>query len=465
MTADRPPAFLSVADHRLRVCLHPGQWQAWCSARRIVCVLAGAQGGKTVFGPVWLLREMQRQGPGDYLVVTPTYPLLRLKALPSFLYLFQGLLDLGEYSAAHNAFTLSPGGAQALFGAAHDPQQVTRVLFGYASNPESLESATIQAAWLDEAGMARFPVASWEAILRRLSLARGRILITTTLYNLGWLKQQVYDRYLAGDPTIDVINFPSSLNPRFPAAEFAERALTMPAWRFNMLYRARYDRPAGLIYDNFDSRADVIPRFAIPSGWKRAVGLDFGGVNTAAVFFARDPAARRWILYRTYKAGGRTAAEHAREIKRGEPPFALVAGGSPAEDQWRKEFSTAGLPVRAPLVRDVEIGIQRVYRLHARHRIQVFDDLTDYLNEKQTYSRVVDDAGNVLEGIEGKAHYHLMDAERYIAGYLVRRPASGISAPGAAYPVDERADKRPDEADGRPLTLRELMEDATRTRY
>jgi hypothetical protein len=59
-------------------------------------VLAGTQGGKTSFGPVWLWREMQLRGPGDYLVVTPTFPLLEMKALPTLLQLFRGWLGLGH---------------------------------------------------------------------------------------------------------------------------------------------------------------------------------------------------------------------------------------------------------------------------------------------------------------------------------------------------------------------------------
>ena len=45
-------------------------------------------------------------------------------------------------------------------------------------------------------------VQSWEAVLRRLALYQGRVLGGTTLYNLGWLKQQIYDRLgvlLTGD--------------------------------------------------------------------------------------------------------------------------------------------------------------------------------------------------------------------------------------------------------------------------
>lgn len=167
---------------------------------------------------------MQLRGPGDYLVATPTFPLLELKALPEFRRLFEDMLALGRYvGSPTRAFTLSESGQRRLFGNS-GKSLVTRVLFGYAAEPESLESATIKAACLDEAGQKRFKLGAWEAILRRLSIHQGRALITTTIYNLGWLKQQVYDRWLAGDQDYEVVNFPSVENPAFPREEYERGA-------------------------------------------------------------------------------------------------------------------------------------------------------------------------------------------------------------------------------------------------
>jgi len=85
-----------IENKTMRYYFHKGQKRAWLSKKRFVTVLAGTQGGKTVFGPHWLLREIQWRGPGDYMIVTPTYPLLELKALPTFRNLFETILDLGE---------------------------------------------------------------------------------------------------------------------------------------------------------------------------------------------------------------------------------------------------------------------------------------------------------------------------------------------------------------------------------
>lgn len=407
--------FAQHGDH-LDLSLHPGQWNAWSSDRRFVVVLAGAQSGKTCFGPVWLYREIQRCGPGDYMVVTPTYPLLEMKALPEFLRLFQERLRLGKYVASPSRrFTFSREGIRRTFGDAAGP---TRVLFGCATEPESLESATIRGVWCDEAGQRRFRQSAWEAILRRLALSQGRALLTTTPYDMGWLKKRFYDAWKAGDPEIDVIQFSSIMNPAFSAAEFERARRDLPEWKFDLFYRGVFTRPAGLIYESFDEERDVMPRRDVPAHWERFLGVDFGGVHTAAVFVARDPATGRLWVYREYLAGGRTAKEHVRALLDGEPGVPFAVGGAPSEDQWRSEFGDAGLPIAAPEFSSVEVGLDRVFGAHAQRRIVVFDDLERYLEEKLNYSRALDDTGAPTPEIERKSTFHLMDAERYIVGYL-----------------------------------------------
>ena len=45
------------------------------------------------------------------------------------------------------------------------PEGETNVYFGHAQDPDSLESATAKAAWLDEAGQGKFKLDSWRAVL------------------------------------------------------------------------------------------------------------------------------------------------------------------------------------------------------------------------------------------------------------------------------------------------------------
>ena len=410
---------------RYRFDRHRGQWRAWQSMARFVAIISGTQGGKTSFGPLWLHREVKLAGPGDYLVATPTFPLLEVKALPEFRRLFEDLFFLGKYfSSPTRRFEFSDFGQRAMWGAS-GRDYATKILFGYAADPESLESATARAAWLDEAGQKRFKLGSWEAILRRLSIHMGRVLITTTPYFLNWLKTKIWDRRRQSG--YEVVNFRSVDNPAFPREEYERARRDLPEWKFRMYYDGLFTRPAGLIYDAFDRELHVERPFPIPDDWQRYMGVDFGGVNTGAVKFAQRPGTDTYYLYQEYRGGNRTAAEHARALLAGEPHTPIAFGGSRSEGQWRNEFRAAGLTLRPPVIGDVEVGINRVYGAHRRNQIYVFESCEAYLDEKASYSRKLDEAGEPTEEIEDKSSYHLMDAERYVGGYLFR-PESGQRA-------------------------------------
>ena len=408
--------FLDVHDGMVDFNFHKNQLRAWDSERRFVVICAGNQSGKTVSGPPWLHREIILKGPGDYLVVAPTYKLLNKKALPQFLQLFESLLKLGKYNKSEHVFNVSPEGEEKLFGSRQEVPTV--IFFGYAEDPESLESATAKAAWLDEAGQRKFKLASWQAILRRLGIHEGRVLITTTPYDLGWLKAKLYDLWRSGSELVEWVNFESRDNPTFPLSEWNRAKADLPAWKFDLMYRGILTMPAGVIFDNFDSDRDVITPFHINPRWDRFIGLDFGGFNTTALFYAKAPSQKPLYLYREYKAARRTAAQHVKEILAGEPHPLMAAGGSKSEDQWRDECAEGGLGIEAPDFADVEVGIDRVYGFHARQEVRVFDTCEGYLEEKATYRRKLDANDQVTMEIEDKSSFHYMDAERYILSKL-----------------------------------------------
>ncbi len=412
---------------------HRGQWKAWTSRKRIVCILAGSRAGKTSFGPIWLHREMLRKGPGDYLVAAPVFPLIDKAAGPEIDRYFRQTLRLVRPKMASWQFVVTPQGEQSLASMQGSHRgwakgdSNSRILFGHADEPESLEAMTAKAAWLDEAGQKKFKMSSWEAIQRRLAIDQGRVLLTTTPYSLGWLKRLIFDPWEAAKrnhPEIDVIQFASTMNPAFPVEEYERARASLPGWKFRQFYQGIFEKPAGQIYDCFDPKLHVVPRFAIPKHWPRYLGLDFGGVNTAGIFFAAEMNARpevtgRLFAYREYHPREKkTAAAHGAALLKDEPCIPYCVGGSKSEDQWRDEFAAGGLPVSSPDFSDVEVGIDRVYGAIKRGEIMVFSDLDEYLEELGTYSRVLDDAGEPTEEIDEKSSFHLADAQRYILGYL-----------------------------------------------
>ena len=263
---------VSIQDGKAQLHLHQGQTKAWDSLQRFTFIIAGTQSGKTSFGPWWLWREIKHCGAGDYLAVTATYDLFKLKMLPDMQTVFTNYLanEGWIFQAADRVIT----------------DGKTRIILRSANAPGGLESATAKAAWIDECGQDDFRLDSWDAVQRRLSLAQGRVLGTTTPYNLGWLKTEVYDRWHRGDKDYQVIQFRSTMNPRFPIEEYERAKATLPDWKFQMFYNGQFTRPAGMIYDCFNNDLHIIKPFELNKKWPVYVGIDFGAMNMATVWIA-----------------------------------------------------------------------------------------------------------------------------------------------------------------------------------
>lgn len=387
---------------KLRLHLHQGQTRAWDSKRRFVFVIAGTQSGKTVFGPWWLHREIGRCGDGDYLAVTATYDLFKLKMLPEMRRVFCELLGWGTYRAGDGIIE------------SHDGK--SRIILRSAHSEGGLESATAKAAWLDECGQDEFRLDAWEAVQRRLSLAQGRVLGTTTPYNLGWLKTEVFDRWRAKDTDYDVIQFANTLNPAFPIEEYLRAERTLDDWKFRMFYKGEFDRPPGLIYGALTDDL-IIDDFPISVDWPRYVGIDFGAVNTATIWIAHDVHKDAYYLYRETLEGGMSTKEHVRKALERAAGERVVSwfGGSASETQQRMDWKAAGIRIPDPLITDVESGIDRVIALLKEKKLFVFRSCKGTLDQAGTYSREIDALGQVTDKIKDKSSFHWLDALRYVA--------------------------------------------------
>ena len=96
---------------KAHVKFHGGQRRAWNSQARFVFVFSGFQGGKTSFIPWWLNREIDRteqpKGENDYIAVTASFDLFKLKFLPEMRRVFElhpargerivGCLNVGHF--------------------------------------------------------------------------------------------------------------------------------------------------------------------------------------------------------------------------------------------------------------------------------------------------------------------------------------------------------------------------------
>lgn len=412
----------------------------------------------TSFGPWWLWREIygysgyRGRGAGDYLAVTSNFGLFKLKLLPELRYVFERVLGIGRYWSGDKLIELrNPETGEFEADTSTDPMW-GRIILRSAAAGGGLESATAKGAWLDEAGQDEFQIDSWEAILRRLALNEGRVLGTTTPYNLGWVKTQVYDEWAKGNRDFDVIQFASILNPLFPKREFKRAQRTMPGWKFAMFYKGEFARPPGLIYGDYEEDLHKIPPFPIPPHWPRYVGIDPGGTNLATVWVAENPSTKVFYVYRETLEGGVTTDDHvakAKERAAGEN-VAVWVGGAQSESQFRRDWVSRGISVKEPKIWEVWSGIDNIISLFRTKRLFVFDTCTGLRSQLGTYSRVLDKKTlEPTDEIKDKNIYHYLDALRY-AGTRLSAPSwdsddSGSDANGNMWNLENKAAVRPTE--------------------
>lgn len=401
---------------------HRGQKAIWDAKKKNVLALCGNQSGKTICTPWWQLREIQRtfkpDEPNDHLVVSPSYTLAAAKLIPEYQRVFERDLKLAKFSADPvMCLKFTSEGIVKLTG---QPRGEITIRFGYARNSHSLESATYKSAVCDEAGQPDFKVSSDEAIDRRLQVFKGRKLITTTPYEIGWLKQRYHDVALAGSEYVDLVRFCTWDNPEHDPEEIKRQRATLPEWKFQLFYEGVFTRPAGAIYDCFDTLENVVAsKFRSPEEWPLAIGLDFGPNNTAAVVLRGEvkegQRTGRWILCQMYHDGGKSTAEHARALNEMMPVRPTYSrGGMHSEQGWRDAFCMGGLMVAEPHILGVEDQIQIVYQAIKQRKLLIHQDCQPVIDQLLNYSRELDEMGLPTNKIKDDAKYHYLAALRYI---------------------------------------------------
>ena len=208
-----------------RIHLHDGQLAMLRSKARTTVVTAGQGGGKTTGWYNWVLSNMQAYPGESHLVGFPDYGLLQRVILnqpdpdrptfPDF------LRDMGEKPKLYvqEKRIVCPSG-QVFFNSGED-------LVGW-------EGAHVLSGVLDE-----FDLMSLEAYRRAMERTRmrhGWVLLTGTPRRVAWVKTELEPRWLAGDPGVCHIQFPSTMNPKYSPEAMAEAKRLLPDWEYRRLY-------------------------------------------------------------------------------------------------------------------------------------------------------------------------------------------------------------------------------------
>lgn len=473
--------------------IHPGQRRSWESERRFVAIFAGWRSGKTSIGPHWLLREMQRKGPGDYAIIAPNYPRLYDKALPEFLKILRQKLGASSYRTAGNIVRITAAGQKKLWGKVTDTE--VRILLRHTDKAEAIEAFDARGIWVDEPGFID-DSETWQAIRMRVSVGAHRILLTGRPDRFNWYVKEIWNRVMDAlyqrkpdaDPEIDVINFKSTDNPAFDPAEYEHEKSRMPDWRFLMKFDGIPSKGAGVVYDDYLT----IRRLPIAADLQRGAGHDFGSRNTAGLWFYKHPTnlstegKPQWVCYSSYLNGNRSAKEHIASWTYGEDPMnpqevleerppekwrcgrtrdfegnwtpavpMAYGGNHTTEDAIRELFTVQGYPIMKPPVPGVNEGIEIAYAALKTREIVFCEDLTKVIEELDNMSNEVDDEGVAdQDKIVQKSKWHRMDCLRAFAvgistgAVLVSTPSSSTNEQEPQRNVRELREISGDEPSG-----------------
>lgn len=383
----------------------------------ILAAIAGTGGGKTMTGYWWLHSRMETYPGNTWIVAEPTYGMLSKIIIESSDPDRPSLFDYFKLVGHHPNY--------------HAVDKILYTDFGKAylcsaDRPDSMQGAAVKGAWLDEAG--QMALLAHQTASQRCAMLSGQELLTTTPYNLGWLLKDILEKN--GQDGIHVETWSSIDRPGFPRVEYERQKKLLPRWRWDMLYNALFTRPAGLIYSAFDESVCVIDRFPIPPNWLVYAGHDFGPDNPSALFVAQDPVTGQFYVFEEYLPGpGVSVHERVESWKETTKGYNVVkrVGGSPQEEETRQAYNAHGWVITKPKIGHVEPQIDKVIGMHQLNKIMVFKDCVNYLDEKRTFSRKLDENNQPTEDIKDEARFHLMAADRYLFSDFTPETVEGTS--------------------------------------
>ena len=401
----------------------PPQQMVLDSKKRFILAVGGVQSGKTTIGMVWLLLKLQEDlekgYKGHYLIGVPTYKTWIQSTKVKFYDMFPKDWGDGDNLGWHE----KDGYFKTVWGA--------HIYVRSVDEPNAIEGMTLRAAWLDEFG--NMDQAVWTNIQARVGALKGSCIMTSTPY-LGkfWVKTLVYDRAseVNGEPRtpdnvdseIAVIQWKTKENPHFDKDEVERQRRQMSPELFALRYEGTFSAPHGLVYKDFNRDGDVVSPFLIPESWRRFGGIDFGfGSTTAVVCVAEKPAEvdkqgkpiglPTFYVYREFYEKGAMLNRVGAFLTNARLSRTL---GDPRGAQEMAELSRAyGVQHLTKADNEVKTGIEKLKVLFQDHRIKVFSNCKQTIDELLSYHYKLELEEKDSDGLPAKLHDHAMDALRY----------------------------------------------------
>lgn len=416
---------------RIKVKLHPKQYEVLKDEHRFKVICAGRRFGKSVLARMIVL-GWATESPGMYYIVSPTYRQSKEIHWRDF----QNEVPR-KWVKRKNETELSI-----------ELQNGSIIAFKGAENPDSLRGVKLRGLVIDEIASIRNWDWLWKEVLRPTltDYQSPAIFISTPKgYN------HFYELFKLGEGVGDSSNsaeykswrFTSYDNPHIPKQEIDNAKQELTEDTFAQEYMADFRKHTGLVYKEFDRDIHVIDPFDVPEHWRIYRGLDFGSTNpTVCLWVAVDDDDNMFVVDEHYESG-QTIDYHAGIIN-ANPYSSRVEQtyGDPSGAQWINEFAQRGIYI-TPADKEtgtshsnwVRFGIEKVAeRIKPKPghsvsipgagvitdgpRIYFTTKCPNTINEAETYrwkEKSVTQAQDLNEpDVPEKANDHTMDALRYI---------------------------------------------------
>lgn len=375
-------------------------------------MVSGKQGGKTLGGATWIKRITSRftEPDSNFIVTAPTAKIMSAATLPAFK---KTMVGMGKLNKSLMEYTMS------------DNRIVYLRTFSGGKDPLAIEGITnVKGIWNDEVGMLNRPC--WNNIEGRSAFKQCQVFNTTTPYALNFLFSDIYKPWVRGErDDVDMVQFRSVDNPYFPPEEIERQRRLLDPRVFAMMYEGKFERMAGLVYQEFSERENIVDPFDILKDIRSGqyfvcAGVDWGFTNQFAMSIRaihKFDVGRDYQIdefYRTHMTP--TEKVHHAKIFRDKWLIETFYCDNESPDMV-EEFNRAGLnAVGCP--KSHKIKVDRIHRhqglIKNRHH-QLFRGCCPNTEEEYQMYHYEEDEGqdkNISE-VPVDSNNHLMDANGY----------------------------------------------------
>lgn len=233
------------------------------SNSRVVAYVGGYGSGKSYGGAVASMRLAAVNAGLEGMLIAPTHKMLVRVTLPSFMRIAgSAVIDHNKYEARIDLINGS------------------RIWYGSADSPGSLEGSNLSWWWLDEARLVSGE--AYRILLGRLRVGNAPLLqavVTTTPVAGGWLQ----DEFGTGRPDRQTIHSSSRENTHLDASFVDELLASYSPAQARAYVDGEWVSLSGAVYPEYDAESHIVDYTPDPS-LPVVAGLDFGFRWPAVVY-------------------------------------------------------------------------------------------------------------------------------------------------------------------------------------